>query len=390
MTDTSATSLSTPPAFVAGVLDADAAPLIIKGCAGVVVYVHVLTGALPSAVRNVLVRTDGWPWVSTLYGRPEKGAFAPTAARLTVSAGRTYPVTVLASLPALGMMRPYLRAGLNPPPQLDPAAIPVALEGLPRHFRATAGELSAVGASGDRTEVDQQELLAQLQRRTNEALLAAWQLRPPPGGEVTHHATEVERVLDALGDERETVRDAAANYLRPFAARLPLAPFLAAIQDKRDLNAAACVAAATVFAAHPDEVPIEALLDLYQHMGAGVHRVLVHMVVVQAFGRLGARASVEVIELLSDTLQGRGASHDIRVRMLAANALGDLGERAPIEPLIAGMEDHQPEVASAAARALARHPVVLSDEVRARAQTMSDVQTVRQMRYERFLPPHGD
>ncbi len=390
MTDATTTSLSAPPAFVAEVLDADAAPLIVKGRAGVIVYVRMLIGTLPSAMRNVLVRADGWPWVSTLYGRPDKGAFTPTAARLTVPAGRTYSVTVLASLPAFGTMRPYLRAGLNPPPQLDPAAEPVALEGLPRHFRATAGQLSAVGEPGGRTAVDQQALSAQLQRMTMEALYALLQLLPPPGGEVTHNATEVERLLDALGDEREPVRDAAAGHLRSFAAQLPLAPFLAAIQDKRDLNAAAWLAAARVFAAHPDEVPIEALLDLYHHMGAGVHRVLVHMVVVQAFGRLGARASVEVIEVLSSILQDQRASHDIRVRQLAANALGNLGERAPIEPLIAGMDDPQPEVASAAARALARHPEVLSDALRARAQTMSDVQTVKQMRYARFFPPRRD
>lgn len=390
MTDTSATFVSTPPVFVARVLDADAAPLIVKGRAGVIVYVQVVVGTLPSAVRNVLVRTDSWPWVGTLYGRPEKGAFAPTAARLAVPAGRTYPVAVLASLPALGTMRPYLRAGLNPPPHLDPTAVPVALEGLPRHFRATAGQLSAMGAPGGRTEVDRHALTAQLQRITTEAQVAAMALPSAQRGADPHHAPEVERILDALGDEREAVRDAAAYRLQPFAAQLPLAPFLAAIQDKRDLNAAACLAAATVFAAHPDEVPVDALLDLYHHMGAGVHVERVHMAVVQAFGRLGARASVEVIELLSSILQDQRAHHGIGVRMLAANALGDLGERAPIEPLIAGMEHFQPEVASAAARALARHPGILSDELRARAQTMSDLQTVRQMRYARFVRPHGD
>jgi hypothetical protein len=372
---------STSADFTCAVLDADEAVLHIKGRAGPIVYVRPLSGRLPSYVPNVLI-SEYW----YLYGRPAKGTFNPTPADLTVPAGRVYAVTLLATLPPLASMRPYLRAGLNPPADIDPEAVPVALEGLPWRFRATAGSLVSVRDPKRGGVPDREELIAlakQLQHDALEEGHALWLMsRRQQAGDT------VERLLEALGDERRDVRDAAAHFIQPFAAQLPIEPFLAAIRDKRAINFAACLAAAYVFAAHPAEVPVDALLDLYHNLGskywAGTD---VKIVVVAAMGKLGARATDEVIEVLAQALKEPRAIVDIRVRRQAAIALGELGERAPVEALVAGMEIFQPEVAAAAAQSLAHYPGEISEELRERARMMSDLETVRRLRYGRLCRP---
>ncbi len=130
--------------FECTVLDADEAPFRVQQRWGVVVYVRVISGTLPATLPNILIAPYGW-----LIARPATGAFAPVAASLSVPAGRTYAVTMLARLPPLAGMRPYLRGGLHPPTDLDPMAVPVALEGLPDGFRAIAGKLQAASKRRD-------------------------------------------------------------------------------------------------------------------------------------------------------------------------------------------------------------------------------------------------
>ncbi len=392
MSDTSPNTASMPPMFEAGVLDADSASFSMKRHSGVIVYVRLLVGTLPSYTADVLVRFESYLG-NTLIGRPGQDGFKPTRARLTMPAGRSYLVTVLATLPALNNMRPHLAAGLEPAPDMDAAAVPVALEGLPirygTHFRPTAGTLVSLGEPGDGHGAEWEELLARSHHSSWFDLYArVASLRDLDGS--NGDARTVDRILEALGDESEEVRLTAAYSIRTVATRLAIAPFLSAIRDKRYINVAACLAAAYVFAAHPTEVPVEALLDLYHHMGRGLHRGDIQAIVVRSMGRLGPRASTEVVELLSDILQEPHAIYDFRLRVMAARALGDLQERAPVEVLLTGMENSQPELAAEAARVLARHPANIPEEVRAHARLMSDVDTVKRMRYEKQSPQQGE
>jgi HEAT repeat protein len=260
----------------------------------------------------------------------------------------------------------------------------VALEGLPDRFRATAGSLVADPGAHD-VAPSEAALTIRLDRIRSDAYLRSMALRILNPETATDDT--VAYIVAALDDEITFVREAAAHSLHLFGDRLPLAPFLSAIRDKRALNFAWCLAAAHVFAAHADEVPIDALLDLFFNMSPNqASRSEVQFAVVQAMGRLGARATDEVVELLAGMLEHRQATHrphDIRVRWQAANSLGELGDRAPTAPLVAGMDDHQPRVAAAAARALLRQPDRLTGEIRTRAQLMSDVQSARQVINER-------
>lgn len=375
MSDISAIDHIQPTTFECAVLDADEAALRIKQRVGLIVYVRLLSGTLPPYLPNVLVGPYGY-----LHGRPLKGAFAPVPARLAVPAGRSYYVTLLAALPPLHAMRSHMRSGLNPPYDLDPSAVPVALEGLPRGFRATTGRLIAVPEQGT-PEFDRLAVWSQVQEITYNGWMQARQLPKPGNQEDTSSA--IEKILEALTHELEEVRDAAARALRPFAAQIPLAPFLSAIRDKRRLNHAACRAAAYIFTAHPDEVPIEALLDLYSNLELGPSRPLVQVVVIQAMGRLGDRVPDTIIDLLAsiliDTQIGseKPASHDVRVPPQAALALEQLEERAPVAALIAGMENIQPEVIVTSARALLRHPADVPAEMKERARLMSDLPAAR-------------
>lgn len=319
MADTSTGVPSAEVAFDCDVLDSDEASLVVKQRLGQIIYVQVLSGSLPSYLSNVLVHSYGsWPH-HTLIGRPAAGAFRPTPAELSVPAGRTYTVTVLASLSPLGKIRPYLREALDPPARLAPTAVPVAVEGFPYGygFRTLAGRLRV--APGSSTESDLEARLTDMRQLQTEAIFRAMAIRRQVAQ--SKPGVAIDLLLGALEDEAEHVRGMAAYDLRPFAARLPLAPFLAAIEDKRVPNAAACLAAAYVFAAHPDEVPIEALLDLYHHMSLGVERPIIQAVVVSAMGRLGERTTAEVTELLTDIVHGSGPVQDVRVREQASIAL---------------------------------------------------------------------
>src|SRR5690349_8133931 len=197
---------STPPDFECVVLDADLPIFQVKKLEGVLAYVRVLSGKLPALMRNVLVDTWG-----NLLGRPEKGAFMPSAANLVIPAGRSYPVTLLASLPPLATLRPYLRNALLPAHDLDPAALPVALGGLPQDFRAVAGRLVSAPRSTP-VEVDPMALWEAGQKAQEAGLHRAIAL----GDVVANNkpSLAVEHILTALTDEIEDVRFAAAYRLR--------------------------------------------------------------------------------------------------------------------------------------------------------------------------------
>lgn len=369
--------------FACRLLDADEAGFVVKGRSGVIVYVRPISGTLPSPMRNVLVHSYApMPWI-TLHGRPEKGAFVPLRATLTVPAGRSYAVTVLATLPDLDGMRPYLRVGLNPAPDIELGAIPMVLEGLPRDFRATSGQLTSAGEAEPDGEFDHENLWAHTMQLQQDALGRAMEV----AALIRRYRGDVpiEPILRTLSDEASNVRDAAAHHVSQIAHRLPWQSFLPTIRDKRQINFPALLAAAYVFAAHVDEVPIEVLFDLFHNACPKQWgHPLVQIVVVQAMGHLGDRVTPEVIELVAGILLEQRTIYDIRVRAQAAVTLGELSGKAPVEALIAGMDDPQPEVAAAAARSLAQHPAPIPDDLRERARVMSDLETARRIIYGRY------
>jgi HEAT repeat protein len=369
--------------FTCELLDTDLPYYFSKGYAGIVVYVRLLSGTLPAITSNVLIDES-----ADLRGRPAKGSFFPIPAQLTLASGRNYHVALLARLPTLAEMRLYLRSARMPPPNLDMAAIPLVLAGLPLHFRAISGRLESSGAE-KYSEPDLQRLAIDLWIAAEQVRREGYQRRFAllGPGRLGKPVTK-EEVLEALDDEFDGMRTAAAYALGTVADQLPIAPFLQAIRDMRPINCGWCLAAAFVFGAHPDEVSPEILVELYEgveraagrQLGRAHECVLIQVEALRAMGHFGARAPVD---LLAQVLTETRAVYDIRERCAAAEALGELGALAPVEALIAGMENPQPEVAVAAARALAQHPAQISDEVRKRARLMSDMDAARRTIYGR-------
>jgi hypothetical protein len=367
--------------FTCELLDTDLPYYYIQGYRGIIVYVRLLSGTLPLVTSNVLIDQS-----ADLRGRPAtKGAVTPILARLTLHTDRSYSVALLARLPTLAEMRPYLRSALMPSPDLDMTAIPVVLGGLPLHFRAIAGRVES-SAAEKYSESDLQRLSIDLYMAAEQVRREGYQRRFAllGPGRLGKPVTK-EEVLEALDDEFDDMRVAAAYAIGTVADQLPVAPFLEAIRDMRPINCGWCLAAACVFGAHPDEVSPETLVELYHGVErvAGRHAhesVLIQVETLRAMGHFGVRAPVD---LLAQVLTEPRAMYDIRERWTAAEALGELGALAPVEALIAGMENPQPEVAVAAARALAQHPAQIPDEVRKRARLMSDMNAARRIIYGR-------
>lgn len=395
--DDSAT-LEDQPLFVCDVIDADESSLKVNGRYGLVIYVRLVTGVLPSSIRNFVAGK----------ARLEPGAFAPTSARLTAPAGRTYDVVLLATLPPLHAMRPALRGQMRPPASITSDAQPVVLEGLPRHemFRPRHSLLVATGApeTSMRDEGAEHTALSHRQRRKlarldrefiylrerqlqNKILHASTLRSVALQTAVRERPTDVvaKMLLEALEDENSMVRGTAANLMQHVVTQLPLTPFLDMIKEKGALNEAACEAAAYAFVAHADEVPVDAVLDLY-HGQYGASSPIIRTIACQAMGRLGERATDEVVGLLAAIVSERRAIYDIRVRRQAAISLGELGARAPVEALIACMQGSgQPEAAAAAARAIVHHPANVPEDVRKEARLLSDADTARRITYARVL-----
>lgn len=378
------------PRFVCDVIDADELSFGVKGHFGLVVYIRRTEGVLPPLITNFVAGK----------ARPTTRYVVFTPARLVVPAGRTYHVRVLAVLPPMSAMRPYLRSHLRPPSELASDVQPVILEGLEMlsRFRPREGQLIAEGAPV--TEGDDGTVSSRRQRRKaledfrgvlfnylrnldSAGQQRAYTLREAARRQAPEVAAKM--LYEALRDEDEHVRSTAAYWLRTVANQIPLERFLGVLHDKGIMNAAEWEATAYVYTAHANEVPVEAVLDIYNGE-YGFHSPLIHTIAVDAMGRLGERATDEVIALLANIVSEPRAMYDIRVRRQAAIALGEFGARAPVEALIACMQGGgQPEVCAAAARAIAQHPANIPDEIREEARLLSDDDTARRILYGRVL-----
>ncbi len=327
--------------------------LEIKGRHGAIMYVRPLRGVLPSLIRNVLVGKHHWAYGS-LYGRPTLDEFTPAPAMLMFPIGRVYPVTLLAALPPLDNMRPNLRNGLTPPPDIESTAQPVAIEGLPENFRATGAQLVSRQVDEAETDDDSLEALHREAMQHPDVRKAAINILSALGKNAPF-----DRLIDALYDEVEDVRTSASYTLMPLAPELPLQPFLDTIRDTSAFTQAALRVAARVFVAHADTIPVEAVIDLFER----APEPTIATVAIQVMGLMGSRAPVD---MLASILMDRHTLRDLRIRQQAANSLGKLGERAPLDALIAGMDDHMAMVQ--AATAVLNYPAPIPDDVRARAE----------------------
>ena len=300
-------------------------------------------------------------------------------ALLSLPNGRAYPVNVLAALPPFANMRPHLRSGLRPPPGLDVRdLIPIAVEGLGPDpwswdFRVTSGVLHGT-TDIPLTRDDFHDGWVRAESDTD---VRRRSLRRLP---VQLDPEHIEHIFTALYDEMGDVRRSAAYEIkwRELGHLLPLEPFLIAARDTRQINEAACLAATFVFAAHPAETPVEAVIDLYVDW----YGMPVKAAALDALGFFGDRSPIEI---LAGILHERRAMYGIDERCSAAYALGRLGARAPVDALVAGMNDMQPEVIQASARALAEYPGPVSADVRARAHLLSDIAEARRQVYGEML-----
>lgn len=344
--------------FAAEVLGMDwhETKLTIKGRHGAIMYVRSVRGALPSLIRNALVGKY-YGASGSLYGRPAPGDFAPVLATLTFPAGRVYPVTLLATLPSLDTMRPYLKRGLTPPPDIEPTALPVAIEGIPRGFRATGARLVSRHADETETDNDALEALRREAMQHPDMRKAAINILSALGKDAPF-----DRLINALYDEAEDVRKSASYSLAPLASELPLQPFLDTLRDTSGFNEAAYRVAVRVFAAHADTIPVEVVVDLFMHAPEPTIAALA----VQVMGKLGARAPEDVLASILTGTSGGSRSADIRVKQQAALALGKLGAHTSLGALIAGMDHYN--VAPFAARVILDYPGPIPDDVRARAE----------------------
>ena len=357
-----------PPVFECAIVETDEAHLRVKQRTGGILYARLLRGRLPDPLCNVLVQNTGWSGgrFQRLLGRPVRDLFRPMRAMLSLPSGRDYHVNLLATLPPLADMRPHLRSGLRPPPNLDiHGLIPLAVEGLGQDpwawdFRVTSGILRGM----TREPLTSEEFYDLWARVEEETSTRRWSIRHMPSPLKPEH---VERILTGLHDEMGDVRISAAYTIkwRDLGHLLPLEPFLVAAQDTRSLNEAACLAATFVFAAHAADTPVEAVIDLYLNS----HGSPVKAATLDALGFFGDRAP---IGLLAGILYETRAMYGIDERCSAANALGRLGSLAPVDALVAGMSDLQPHVVVAAAQALAKYPGPIPADLRARAELLSD------------------
>ncbi len=330
--------------------------LTIKGRHGTIMYVRPLRGALPSLIRNVLVGKHHWAYGS-LYGRPTPDESTPAPAMLMFPIGPVYPVTLLAALPPLDNMRPNLRNGLTPPPEIESTAQPIAIEGLPENFRATGAQLVSRQVNEAETDDDSLKALRREAMRHPDMRKAAINILSALGKDAP-----LSRLIDALYDEIEDVRTSASHTLMPLAPELPLQPFLDTIRDSSALNKAALLVAARVFGAHADTIPIETVIDIFERAPDPT----IAAVAVQVMGKLGTRAPEDVLASILLGTSGARMSIDIRVLQQAAHSLGLLGEHSSLEALIAGM--NHPNIALDAATAVLNYPAPIPDDVRAQAE----------------------
>lgn len=353
---------SSADAFECRVVAHDEAEMQYHWRLGHVVYVQVERGTLPTPPKNVLVHTNDSTWRPvTLLPRPRPGELVPVPATLIVPQGRIYAVTVLCVLPPLAAMRPHLRSGFRPPADLDPTAFPLALEGLTRHFRAVGSRL--LSGAPDPTTAEylgepysntwDQPNLAHMQAMRADRLKAA-----------DGDAQAIARLMETLTHEQERLRYVAAGELLWVADRLPVAPFLDAVEDKSEWNVDSLVLAGRVFGLHASEIPVEAVLDLY-HTDLWGDRVQVEA--VRALGYFGDRAPLDLLIDLLTTTQHTS----LRVRAQAALALERLGDRVPIEIFVQALDSWDRNMREIAARVILARVSLVTDDVHAKAEQIA-------------------
>lgn len=375
--------------------------------AGPIVYVRLISGALPSPIAAIQGPTS-YPHNASL-AHIAAGAFAPATARLKLARGRVYETTLLGSFQPLNEMEPSMRAVLRPTCHVSPDARPVILESMLTPYTAfRPRQAQLIGYVKDaqstapvrrthskrrarvRDAVAGIELMERYRALQNEITLRQITV----GGLIQQLGPDaaIQPLLSALNDEIHQVRETAAYQLGRLANRIPLAIFLDAIgartpldavQERSPLNAAVCEATVYMFYQHVDEVPVQALLDLYHGM-YGISSPTIHATAISAMGRLAERVTDEVVETLAGIVTERRAMFDVRVRSAASKALETLGPRAPVEALIAGLRLGDMETAPALARALLRRPAAVPAEILEEARLLSDDETARQVLHARI------
>jgi len=149
----------------------------------------------------------------------------------------------------------------------------------------------------------------------------------------------VPALLQALGDEAEDVRKAAARALGRIGDRQAVPPLIQALGDEdEDVRSAAAKALGRI--GDPRAVPV-----LIQALGDGDEDV--RKAAAEALGGIGDRQAVPAL------LQALG-DENWRVRSAAAEALGRIGDRRAVPSLLQALGDRDRRVRWAAAEALGR------------------------------------
>ena len=159
----------------------------------------------------------------------------------------------------------------------------------------------------------------------------------------------VEPLINALGDEDDSVRYRAAGALGNIGDVRAVEPLINALGDE---NEDVCSAAVAALGNIGDERAIEPLIK-----ALGDNDWWVRSTAARALGMIGEPAVEPLIEVLSggDMGVGRrdlGALRCLPSRAYAAGALGEIGDARAVEPLIKMLSDGDSDVRKSTARAL--------------------------------------
>lgn len=147
----------------------------------------------------------------------------------------------------------------------------------------------------------------------------------------------IEYLINALSNEDENIRQAAANALRKLGDYRAAGPLIASLNDPNpEVRKSAVVALADI----GDAMAIEPLIKATSDNDAGVRKVI-----VEALGIMDDYRAVDpLIRMLLD--------REPDVRRAAIGALKKLGSFRAIEPLIRVLNDKEPDIREAAVDAL--------------------------------------
>jgi len=216
-------------------------------------------------------------------------------------------------------------------------------------WRVAAGAAAALGQLGDARAVE--PLVAALQHphvNVEQAVVAALEQLGDPRA--------VEPLVAALQDRGVPIRQAAAGALGQLGDARAVEPLVLALQDADE---GVRQAAAGALGQLGDARAVEPLV---------VAAARGSRAAAEALRRLGPAAVEPLLERLKDQ------NRDNDARQHAAAALGQIGDARAVEPLVAALEDADPDVRWAVAKALetlgwqpvdkthrARHAVALRD-----------------------------